>query len=67
MGAAGRQRQRAARDEAEQALLRVEQVEERNEVELVGAAPVQEDERAGGLARGRPRPVGDLAPLGVMR
>ena len=39
---------------AEQPPLRVERVEQRVEVVLVGAAAVQEHERAGRLARGRP-------------
>ena len=34
--------------------LRVEHVEQREEVVLVGAAPVEEHERAGGLALSRP-------------
>ena len=49
---ARRQRQRAARRDAEQPLLRVEDVEEREEVVLVGAAPVEQDEQA---LPGRPR------------
>ncbi len=49
--AAGRQAQRPARREADEAPLGVEHVEERHEIVLVGAAPVEEDERALGLAR----------------
>jgi len=55
--AVGRECERAARRGAEQAAVGVEHVEERREVELVGAAAVQEDERALGLAGGRARPV----------
>jgi hypothetical protein len=47
VGAARRERQRAARQEAEEPLFRVEQVEERSQVALVCAASVQEDEGAG--------------------
>jgi hypothetical protein len=36
-----------------QPALRIERVEEREEVVLVGPAPVEEDERAVRLARGR--------------
>jgi hypothetical protein len=44
------QRQRPARRDPEETLLRVEQVEQREEVVLVGAPPVQEHQRALGLA-----------------
>ena len=50
--AARRQRQRRARAEAVEAALGVERVEQRHQVELVGAAAVEEDERALGLAGG---------------
>ena len=53
MPAARRQRERPARSDAVQAPLRVERIEEREEVVLVGPAPVEEDERAVRLARGR--------------
>ncbi len=52
--AARRQRERAARAVAVQAALRIERVEEREEVVLVGAAPVEEHERAGRVARRGP-------------
>ena len=45
VGAAGRQVQRAARRHAQQPASRVEQVEEREQVALVGAAAVEEDEQ----------------------
>jgi hypothetical protein len=45
--AARRERQRAARQEAEEPSLGVEQVEKRSQVALVRAAAVQEDEGAG--------------------
>ena len=68
MRAPGRERERPARDEAQQPLLRIEQVEERDEVELVGAAAVQEDERAGGLAAAAGRARWTIsARSGVMR
>ena len=47
---ARRQRERAARRDPEQAALRVEHVQQRDEVVLVGAAAVEEDERALRLA-----------------
>jgi hypothetical protein len=47
--AARRQGERAARRDPEQATLRVECVEQRDEVMLVGAAAVEEDEGALGL------------------
>ena len=53
--AARRERERPAGGEAEQLAARVEQVEERHEVELVGPAAVQQDERALRLARGGAR------------
>ena len=54
MRTARRQRERAARAVSVEAALRVEDVEQREEIVLVGAAAVEEDERAGGLAVGRP-------------
>ena len=56
MVAARRQQQRAARSDAEESLLRVERVEQRVQVVLVGPAPVEEDERAVGLAGSGPDP-----------
>lgn len=53
MGAAGREGQRASGQEADEPALGIEQVEERSEVALVGAASVEEDERAGGSGRRR--------------
>jgi len=50
VGAAGRKRERPAGREAEEPPVGVECVEEGVEVVLVGAAAVQEDEGAGGLA-----------------
>ena len=47
---ARRQRERPARAVAVQPPRRVEHVEERKEIVLVGAAPVEEDERTGRLA-----------------
>jgi hypothetical protein len=47
VGAARRERQRAARQEAEEPPFGVEQVEEGSQVALVRAASVQEDEGAG--------------------
>ena len=44
MRASGREVERTARRDAEQPSLRVEHVEQREEVVLVGAAPVEEDE-----------------------
>ena len=52
--AAGRQRERPARAVAVQPALRVERVEEPEEVVLARAAAVDEDERALGFARGGP-------------
>ena len=51
--AAGRERRAARAGEPQEALLRVEQVEERREVDLVGAAAVQEDEGALAGSTGR--------------
>jgi hypothetical protein len=48
--AARRERERPARRDSEQPALRVEDVEEVEEVELVGAAAVEEDEQALRLA-----------------
>ncbi len=50
VGAAGRQRERPPRTHAGEVSFRVERVEQREEVVLVGTATVQQDERAGGLA-----------------
>ena len=47
VGAARRERQRAAREEAEEPPFGVEQVEKGSQVALVRAASVQEDEGAG--------------------
>jgi hypothetical protein len=58
--AARRQRERPARRDAEQPPLRIEDVEEREQVELVGAAAVEEDEQALRLAGGRPEAVLEL-------
>src|SRR5262249_20780268 len=54
--AAGRQRERPARRGADQPPLRIEGVEQREEVELVRAAPVEEDERPLGRPDGGPEP-----------
>jgi hypothetical protein len=48
----GRKRERAARGHAEQAPVRIEHVEQREEVVLVGAASVEEDERSLWLSGG---------------
>ena len=50
--AARRQRERPARSDADEPTLRVERVEQRKEVVLVRASPVEEDERALRLALG---------------
>ncbi len=50
MRATRREGERRPRRDAEQAPLRVEQVEQREEVVLVRPAPVQQDERSLGLA-----------------
>ena len=55
---ARRQRQRPARGGAEQAPLGVEHVEQREQVVLVGAAAVEQDERALGVAVGGPDALG---------
>jgi len=55
VGAARRQRERPARRDAREAPLRIEGVEQRKEVVLVGAASVEEDERALGIALGGSR------------
>ena len=52
VGAAGRQRQRAAGGGAEQASLGIEDVEQWKEVMFVGAASVKEDERTLGRPGG---------------
>ncbi len=51
---ARRERERAARRHAEEPLLRIEEVEQRIEIELVGAAPMEEHKGAGRLALGLP-------------
>ena len=48
--AARRQRERSARRHAEKTAIGVEQVENGEQVALVGPAAVEEDERAGRLA-----------------
>ncbi len=53
MGAPGRQREGAARGEAEQAPLGVQRVQQWEEVVLIRAAAVEEDERAFGLPGSR--------------
>ena len=58
MPAAGREREGRPRRGAEQAPLRVELVEQREQVVLVGAAAVEEDERPLGIAVGRPESLG---------
>ena len=66
---ARRERERSARRDAEQPALRVERVQQRVQVVLVGAAPVQQHERAGRLAGRRAvreRPVAQVAaPTGA--
>jgi hypothetical protein len=57
MRSAGRQRERRARGDDEQAPLRVEHVRQREQVVLVGAAAVQEDEQTLRLGGGRPGAV----------
>ena len=52
MRAAGRQLERPPGSGAEQPPLGIERVEQRVQVVLVGPAPVEEDERAVGLAGG---------------
>jgi hypothetical protein len=51
--ASRRQRERPPRRVAHETPLRIEYVQQRKEVVLVRAAPVQEHERAGRLALGR--------------
>ena len=63
--AAGWECQRASREEPDQALLRVEEVEEGQEVELVGAASVEQDESAGRLTSRRSGAMHDRARLGL--
>ncbi len=60
MVAAGRQQQRAARSDAEEPPLGIERIEQRVQVVLVGPAPVEEDERALGLAGGGADPGFEL-------
>ena len=57
MRTTGRQRERTARCDTEQPPLRIEQVEQREQVVLARAATVQEHQRARRVARGRPREV----------
>ena len=59
VGAARRQRERAAWSDAEEAPLRVEHVEQREQVVLVGAAAVEQDEQALWLCGRRPKPMLD--------
>ena len=56
VSAAGRERQRAPRRRRDEAPLGVEEVEQRIEVVLVGAASVEEDERALGFSRRGAKP-----------
>ena len=56
MRAARRQRQRAARRVPVQATVGIERIEEREQVVLVGAAAVEQDERALRLLGGRTLP-----------
>jgi len=60
VAAARRQVVRASRRHAQQAPLRVEQVEQREEIMLVGAAAVEQDEGALGLPGGLSDAVGEL-------
>ena len=64
VAAARRQEQRPAGRHADEPALGIEHVEERGEVVLVGAAAVQEHERALGLARGRAHALDELARRG---
>ena len=66
MRASGREVERTARRDAEQQSLRVEHVEQREEVVLVGAAAVEEDDRAGGVTLRRAHPVGELVRRGQL-
>ena len=61
VGAAGRKRERSPGGDAVQAALGIERIQQREEVVLVGASPVEEDERAFGLAGRRPRSKPKLA------
>ena len=63
MRPAGRERERAPREDADEALLRVEKLEERSEILLVGSAAVQEHERALGRAGRGPDVMGDGGAL----
>ena len=60
MVAAGRELERPARGDAEEPPLGIERVEQRVQVVLVGPAPVEEDERALGLAGGGANPGFEL-------
>jgi len=51
------QRKRGARREAEEAASRIDEIEHRDEIELVRTAAVQKDERADGSGRGQTRAV----------
>ena len=59
-----RQLQRPARERADEPLARVEDVDQRRHVLLAGAAAVQEDDRAGGLARRDPQLLDQLVDVG---
>ena len=54
VGAPGRKREGPAGRYPQEAAIRVQDVEQREEVVLVRAATVEEDERAGGIPRGVP-------------
>ena len=54
MRAAGRQRQRPARRRADEPPLRIERIQQRKEIVLVRAAPVEQDQRAFRLSGRRP-------------
>ena len=58
-----RQLQRAAGERADEPLARVEDVEQRDQVLLGGAASVQQHDRAGGLALGRPQLVYEIVDV----
>ena len=62
MRAARREVQRAARSHPEQSTARIEDVEERKEVALVGAAAVEEDEQTFGLGCRRTNKVASESP-----
>ena len=58
-----RQLQGPARERADEPLARVEDVEQREQVLLGGAAPVQQHDRAGGVALGRPQLVDEIVDV----